>query len=171
MTVLESTTIRPVRSSDLEVLLVLNNAAVPATSELDMKGLSALVDNSAACLVAERDNDVVGFLLCLCEGAPYDSLNYLWVSRERQRFAYTDRICVADHARGNGIGEALYNALFELEKDSGRSVVCEVNERPPNPGSLKFHKRLGFRDIGRQDHGDKAVVYLERANDRGQTRP
>jgi predicted GNAT superfamily acetyltransferase len=29
-------------------------------------------------------------------------------------------------------------------------VTCEVNLDPPNPRSLAFHERLGFREVGRQ---------------------
>jgi predicted GNAT superfamily acetyltransferase len=160
-----SLSVRPVKASDLDELQVLNNAAVPAVNELDAEALKELVDTALICLVAELDGRVSGFLLCLAEGEAYDSRNYVWLSNNRERFAYTDRICVAECARGNRIGEALYEELFKAEKESGRPFVCEVNERPPNPGSVKFHKRLGFNEIGRQDHGDKAVVYMERTND------
>jgi predicted GNAT superfamily acetyltransferase len=42
-------------------------------------------------------------------------------------------------------------------------IGCEVNIQPPNPASLAFHTRIGFRDIGRQAFvpGRKEVVYLE----------
>ena len=156
--------IRPAVKSDLKTLLQLNNAAVPAVNDLTTSELADLIASAAVCLVAEQNGRIDGFLLCLREGSAYDSRNYQWLSRERKHFAYTDRICVAAHSRGKRIGEQLYQALFEREKNTGRSFVCEVNERPPNHGSLKFHKRLGFQEIGRQDHGDKAVVYLERTN-------
>ena len=157
--------IRPFRESDLATLLPMNNAAVPAVSELTDEKFAALIAGALVCLVAEMDGRPAGFLLCLAEGQDYDSPNYAWVSRNRRRFAYTDRICVGENVRGKGIGETLYKALFDAHRGSGRSFVCEVNERPANPGSLRFHARLGFREIGRQDHGDKAVVYLERADD------
>lgn len=157
-------TIRLVQDSDIPTLLSLNNAAIPAVNELTEAELKDLIDSAAHCFVAEVNDGPAGFLLCLSEGQSYDSRNYFWLSQNRRRFAYTDRICVAESARGNRIGEALYQALFEAQRETGRSFVCEVNERPPNPGSLKFHKRLGFQEIGRQDHGDKAVVYLERMN-------
>lgn len=156
--------IRPYRESDLATLLPMNNAAVPAVSELTESKFAALIASALVCLVAEVDGRPAGFLLCLAEGQDYDSPNYAWVSRNRKRFAYTDRICVDENARGKGIGEALYRALFDFERDGDRTFLCEVNERPPNPGSMKFHARLGFREIGRRDHGDKAVVYLERTN-------
>jgi len=156
--------IRAFKESDLATLLPMNNAAVPAVSPLTDRSFADLVAGALVCLVAELDGRPAGFLLCLAEGQDYDSPNYAWISRNRRHFAYTDRICVGEDARGKGIGEALYGALFEFLRDSDRTCLCEVNERPPNPGSLRFHTRLGFREIGRQDHGDKAVIYLERAN-------
>lgn len=156
--------IRPVEFGDLETLLTLNNASAPAVNELTLHQLIDLVKSAQICLVAEVDGKPSGFLLCLVDGGNYDSSNYLWLSERRQRFAYTDRICVAETVRGQKIGELLYDALFEIHCGSGRTFVCEVNERPPNLGSLRFHKRLGFSEIGRQDHGDKAVVYLERSS-------
>ena len=160
-----SLTIRSARPCDIPALLALNNAAVPAVNELTADELAALIASAAHCLVAEAEAGPAGFLLCLAKGQDYASRNYLWLSRARRRFAYTDRICIDASARCQGIGEALYRALFDAERGSGRSFVCEVNERPANPGSLRFHQRLGFAEIGRLDHGDKAVVYLERTND------
>lgn len=156
--------IRPAEVTDLETLLALNNASVPAVNELTLHQLEDLVNAARICLVAEVDSKPCGFLLCLVDGESYNSRNYRWLSQRRQRFAYTDRICVAETARGRKIGEFLYGALFEIHDGSDRTFVCEVNERPPNPGSLRFHKRLGFSEIGRQDHGDTAVIFLERSN-------
>jgi uncharacterized protein len=154
--------VRPVMDADLPALLAMNNAAVPAVNELSTADLKALIDDALVCLVAEVDEEPAGFLLCLPEGKTYDSRNYVWLSGHLERFAYTDRICVAENARGRRIGEALYKALFALPETDGRPFACEVNSRPPNPGSLRFHKRLGFSEIGTQDHGEKAVVYLKR---------
>jgi predicted GNAT superfamily acetyltransferase len=30
------------------------------------------------------------------------------------------------------------------------SVLCEVNIMPPNPGSIRFHKRFDFEECGSQ---------------------
>jgi predicted GNAT superfamily acetyltransferase len=27
-------------------------------------------------------------------------------------------------------------------------LCCEVNVEPPNPGSLRFHERIGFAEVG-----------------------
>ncbi|WP_106754742.1 GNAT family N-acetyltransferase [Pannonibacter carbonis] len=154
--------IRPVRSEDLPVLLAINNACTPGVGELDMPRLQHLVEQAAHVLVAEIESAPAGFLLCLHEGAAYDSANYRWLSNRFSRMAYVDRIAVADRHRGLGLGDRLYKALKDAEAGSGRPITCEVNERPANPGSLRFHTRLGFRPVGHLDHGDKAVVFLAR---------
>ncbi|WP_428647716.1 GNAT family N-acetyltransferase [Roseibium sp.] len=158
-----SVTFRPFLPGDLSTLLTMNNAAVPAVSELTAEALLDLVNSALVCLVAEADDTPVGFLLCIGEGAAYESPNYRWLSERLTNFAYTDRIAVDETRRGQKIGDGLYDALFRQFAGSGRCFLCEVNERPPNPGSLRFHKRLGFEEIGKADHGDKAVVYLKRA--------
>ncbi|GGB35234.1 acetyltransferase [Roseibium aquae] len=140
----------------------MNTAAVPAVNDLTEDALHQLIRQSLACPVAIAQDRPVGFLLCLAEGLAYDSRNYRHLGQMRARFAYTDRICVDDSMRNQKVGEKLYQAVFQTVDPTGRSLVCEVNTRPPNPGSLRFHKRLGFTEIGEADHGDKAVVYLER---------
>ncbi|MHA7777070.1 GNAT family N-acetyltransferase [Roseibium sp. M-1] len=155
-------TIRPFLPGDLDALLPLNNAAVPAVNGLSAEDLLDLVNSALICLVAEARGAVAGFLLCIGDGTSYDSRNYHWLSERLSNFAYTDRICVDETLRGQKIGDALYAALFRHFAGSGRAFVCEVNERPPNPGSLRFHERLGFAEIGKADHGEKAVIFLKR---------
>lgn len=154
--------IRTFQPGDLPHLLQLNNAAVPAVNELTAEELLDLVNSAIVVVVAAVDDVPAGFLLCVSDGTGYESRNYLWLSERFSNFAYTDRICVDQSLRGQKIGDALYARLFAHLEGTGRSFVCEVNERPPNPGSLQFHKRLGFEEIGRADNGDKAVVYLKR---------
>lgn len=44
-------------------------------------------------------------------------------------------------------------------------VTCEVNLVPPNPESLAFHHRLGFRQVGEQSTygGSVRVALLARS--------
>ncbi|NRG17681.1 GNAT family N-acetyltransferase [Rhizobiales bacterium] len=158
--------IRPAEPRDIENLIAINEAAVPAVNSLEAAELARLIAMSARTLVSERNEKPAGFVLCLDETADYDSRNFLWLKRNFERFFYVDRIAVSPEARGLGLGEKLYDALVgETSADgtcAGAPLTCEVNERPPNPGSLRFHKRLGFLEVGRQDLGDKAVVYLAR---------
>ena len=155
--------IEPLQESDLPAVLKLNNDAVPATSWLDPAGLSALFEMASYALgvrVPGRD-DVVGFCLNLDPGAEYQSLNYRWFSERYESFTYLDRIVVHPEFRDRGIGAAIY---AELERRIGGSVpwlFCEVNVKPMNAASLRFHERIGFVEVGRQDtEGGKKTVSL-----------
>jgi predicted GNAT superfamily acetyltransferase len=58
---------------------------------------------------------------------------------------------VAPHAHGRGLGRLLYDAVVDRARALGLGeVTCEVNLEPPNPGSLAFHRRLGFAQVGEQ---------------------
>ena len=58
---------------------------------------------------------------------------------------------VSSQSRGAGIGRLLYADLFAF---AGRSqvahVTCEYDIDPPNEVSRRFHKGLGFREVGTQ---------------------
>jgi len=153
--------------ADLDRMLTLNNDAAPNVNRLEPSDLERLMGWATVAAGARGDDGpLLGFVLALPPGLPYDSPNYRWVCRERTEFLYVDRVVVAQEARGHGVGRVLYRAVMRVAASLHRRaarVVCEVNERPPNPGSMAFHKALGFRPIGRVDHGpnDKAVRFLE----------
>jgi predicted GNAT superfamily acetyltransferase len=155
----------PLTNADLPDALALNNAAVPHVNVLDLAALDRLRALSAVAVACRNaDGGLAGFMLALPPGLDHDSPNYRWGCANRSHLIYVDRIVVAPDARGLGIGRALYDPVIEAARREGHGrVLCEVNERPPNPGSLAFHKALGFREIGRADYGpgDKAVVFLE----------
>jgi hypothetical protein len=69
---------------------------------------------------------------------------------------------VADGFRGQGLGQVLYDAIFgAARQELLAEVLCEVNLEPPNPGSLAFHDRLGFTEVGQlSTKGDTVVVSL-----------
>ena len=158
--------IRSLVAADLPRLLALNNAAVPAVNELDAPALAALVEHShLAVAVVDDDNaaaDVLGFAILFVAGAEYASENYRWFSQRSTDFLYVDRIVVADGFRGQGLGQVLYDAIFgAARRDLLAEVLCEVNLEPPNPGSLAFHGRLGFAEVGQlSTKGDTVVVSL-----------
>lgn len=161
--------IRPFEPEDLAALHVINQAGVPGVGHAetadDLGGLIAL----GTCLVAaSKDGTPLGFINLVAPGtAAYESDNLRWIegwiTREQVSAHYVDRVAIGEPARGQGIGEALYRAAFEAAKPNA-FLCCEVNTDPDNPGSHRFHQRLGFEAIG--DHryrADYAVRFYARA--------
>jgi predicted GNAT superfamily acetyltransferase len=162
-----------VTEADLDRLVELNTASVPAVNAIDVDQMRWLVEHSelAVAVVTQADaakddgshpDAVLGFVLALRPGLDYASENYRWFSERGADFLYVDRIVVADGHRSAGLGAALYDAVFERARAVGAAEVeCEVNVEPPNPGSMAFHSRLGFAEVGRQStKGGAAVVAL-----------
>ena len=158
--------IRPLTADDLDAVLALNNANVPAVSPLDDVELARLAALTSVGLVAELDGEFAGFCMVMSPGADYASLNYTWFSRHAAglgyaTFAYLDRIAVDPAARRHGVGRALYAHLLEHLRGVAPVLFCEVNVRPRNDVSLGFHAALGFREVGQQDtDGGKRVSLL-----------
>lgn len=157
--------VRDWREADLAPLHAINQAAVPGVGTLSRGAHDQLIrEVGAATLVAEVGGQPVGFVLCMLEGLNYASLNYKWVSERYEQFAYVDRVAVDAAQRSGGIGAALYAAAYEKFAGKRHVFLAEVNLAPPNPGSLRFHKREGFREVGErwETEGEKGVVYLEK---------
>jgi uncharacterized protein len=155
--------IRPLAPGEAEWALALNNAAAPAVNPLASEALGALIGWSDACLVAEVGGAPAGFVLAVPgPGLPYESLNYRWFSARYERFQYVDRAVVDPAIRSRGLGGALYAELGRRASGAYPRICAEVNLRPPNPRSLAFHERMGFRPVGEQDTegGAKRVVLL-----------
>lgn len=113
---------------------------------------------SEIALVAEERDLVVGFCLVLRKSAPYESLNFKWFRDRYDDFVYLDRVAVAATHRNRGIGGLLYD---EVERLTDQSLFAlEVNLRPRNDGSLRFHARRGFVEVGRQETDYDALVSL-----------
>jgi uncharacterized protein len=154
-------TLRPISDSDISTVLALNAADVAALSPLDHERLTLLRKQAAHALVAEAAGQVVGFVLTFAPGSAYDSDNFAWFSRRYGGgFLYLDRIVVDPAYRRRGIGGRVYEALEDEARAYGR-LVCEVNSKPPNDGSLAFHAARGYVEVGHLQHGpDKVTVML-----------
>jgi hypothetical protein len=142
-----------------EALRALNNAFAKETSFLDEADWVRLTGR-ARFAFATPEAFVIGF----DQDADYDSPNFLWFRDRYERFAYVDRIVVADTAHGKGLGRALYEKLFAEAKAAGYPcVMAEVNTNPPNPGSLTFHAKMGFEAVGEVTLSpQKSVRYFAR---------
>lgn len=152
---------REIVAADLARVLELNNAAVPAVSSLTADELARLVEMAAVTVVADVDGEVAGFAVGFEPGALYQSENYRYFADRLDDFHYLDRIVVDPAYFRRGIGSGLYD---EIERRAAAPVlVCEVNVRPRNDGSLAFHEVRGFRQVDTQDtDGGKKTVALLR---------
>ena len=153
--------IRPLADHDLADVLALNNASVPEVNELDAAEVTRLLGLSESALVAEVEGRFAGFCWTLGPDQPYASLNYAWFSARYTDFTYLDRIAVSPDFRRYGVGRALYAELVRRFTGVKPVILCEVNIRPHNEISLRFHAGLGFREVGQQDtDGGKKTVSL-----------
>jgi len=143
-------------------LLALNNRFAQDLSSLDDDSASRLL--SQCFMAAHVGNEAL--LLALDQDADYENPNFRWFKERFARFVYVDRVVVSETLRGQGIGRALYGALFSRARAKGHArVVCEINLDPPNPGSDAFHVAMGFEAIGQAylPDRDKTVRYYARA--------
>lgn len=157
-------TLRPAVEDDFDAILQLNTAAVPHVNRIDRHELAGLAAQAFHFHVARVGDSLAGFLLSLAPGADYGSLNYRWFSERYEQFVYVDRIVVADDHHGLGIGRRLYAGLERAMAGFAPSLTCEVNLAPANPGSLAFHGRLGFAEVGQQatEGGAKRVCLMHK---------
>lgn len=150
----------PIGPEGIDELLRLNNDHAEELSALDADSFRTL----AAQAFFAKAMGTQAFIFAFDQDAAYGSPNFIWFRDRYSRFVYVDRIAVSPTARGLGRARTLYEALFHRARVAGHErIVCEVNVRPPNPGSDAFHERFGFNEVGRAEiHGGaKAVRYLE----------
>lgn len=159
--------IRDAVESDEEFILALNAASTPAVAEMDAGDLSDIAGWAHRVLVAEMDGERCGFLILIRPGSAYPSDNYAWFEAKFDNHLYIDRIAVSEFAKGEGVGRALYEEAAVIAVGNGdERLTCEVNVDPPNPQSMAFHTRMGFRHLHTRPSGgskpQKIVAMLER---------
>lgn len=143
------TNIRKMTLSDASEVISLNQTVVDVTSPIDSNRFAAHYELSTTKLVAELDGEVIGFVMAMTDGSPYDNGNYRWFSERLKNFMYIDRVVISDACRGLGIGHQLYSQTLDTALRSGVTSVCaEMDLEPPNRESLRFHEAAGFAQIG-----------------------
>lgn len=158
--------IRALSAADADAVLRLNADAGDAVFRLDAAEYARLLGLStrhrAACDSAGR---LIGYALAFAREDAYDGEEFhaLRVALAAP-FLYIDQVVVAAPARARGVGRALYDALAAQCLAAGAfRLCCEVNTAPPNPASLAFHRRMGFRILGGMDTADgRRVALLQR---------
>jgi len=154
--------IGPILKSHHAKILRINEEFVHWLSPLDEDGLNDLLNLAH---YKKQIHDADGVLIGYAHDVDYDHKNLRWLRARFEKFFYIDRIILSSGAQGKGFGKKLY-ANFEAEavKRGLPRLVCEVNVKPNNPGSHKFHDRLGFRAIGDVDYPifDAVLRYYEK---------
>ncbi|HEY5337589.1 MAG TPA: GNAT family N-acetyltransferase [Rhizomicrobium sp.] len=154
--------LRDATSADWPELLALNEESVHFLSPMDAARLAQLAKAACSLRVVEQDGAVAAFLLGFRRGANYDSPNFLWFNAREGDFVYVDRVVVSPEFRGRKFADLLYDDFESFARAQGVTrITCEVNVEPPNPVSLRFHERRGFREVGREGYGVKTVSMLE----------
>ncbi|HFI0395129.1 TPA: N-acetyltransferase family protein [Streptococcus suis] len=143
-------TIRKARQSDIPVLIKLlqdilqvHHQARPdifrsTGQKFSEDELRELLDNPAKpVFVYEVDGQVVGHLFCELSTAKSDVL-------EPVKTLFIDDLCVASTARGQKIGEQLYDFALSYAKEQGcHNLTLDV--WADNAGAVRFYERLGMK--------------------------
>ncbi|HKO38294.1 MAG TPA: GNAT family N-acetyltransferase [Solirubrobacterales bacterium] len=87
-------------------------------------------------LVAEREGEVVGYAYATA-----------FNERHAYRWSTSVSVYVAEEASGQGVGRALYGALFDRLRERGFRMAC-AGITLPNAASEALHERLGFELVG-----------------------
>lgn len=153
-------------SSHLDEVLRLNNANVPAVSYMDRAELEvdlALAQHALVIGANTVDNIVAGFCTTFSSGLQQDlGVNYAWFAARYPSFVYLDRVVIDEPFRSHGLGQLLYGEVEQRIRNEGRTTLftCEVNLQPRNEGSLRFHSRLGFTQVGEQESKPGLIVAM-----------
>ena len=156
--------IRDAALVDEDFILALNAASTPAVGEMAAQSYRDIAAQAYRILIAEAGGEPAGFLILIRPGSSYPSDNYGWFEEQFDRHLYIDRIAVSERAKGQGVGRALSDEALKLAAELGEQrLTAEVNEDPPNPQSMAFHEKLGFRHLlSRMSRSGKVVAMLER---------
>jgi hypothetical protein len=150
--------------ADLPDVLALNEASLPHVSTMDMQRTSWFAANSYYFRIARLDDLFAGFLIGLRPGIDYDSENYRWFCDNYPDFGYVDRVAVSASARRQGVASRLYDDFANALRGEVEVMTCEVNIRPPNESSMRYHEIHGFRQVASQETegGKKMVAMMEK---------
>ena len=143
-------TIRKARQSDIPVLnellqdiLQVHHKARPdifksSGQKFSEEDLKALLDNpDKPIFVYEVDGQVVGHLFCELRTATGDVLQPV-------KTLFIDDLCVASAARGQKIGEQLYEFALSYAKEQG-CYNLTLDVWADNAGAVRFYDRLGMK--------------------------
>jgi uncharacterized protein len=154
--------IRPAEPRDWPAVLAINREGTPGVAALDARELAILAADATYFRIAAQPGLVLGYCLAFGPESAYRGEEFLWFQRHARGTLYIDQVATSEGARRRGVGSSLYRDVAGFAFDRGlRALSCEINLRPHNPVSLRFHERLGFRPVGSLETGDGRTVSLQ----------
>lgn len=155
--------VRNIKSADLTRVLAINNANTPGVSELTLSELETDITNCLHALAIDNEHgEVCAFCITFAPDAPDAGVNHRWFAERYASFVYLDRIAIDPTYQNLGLGVLLYQSVEQQMIDSAQHslLCCEVNLEPPNPGSLRFHHRIGFTEVGQHSPQQNYLVSM-----------
>ena len=155
--------VRNIEIADVARVLEINNANTPGVSELTLSELETDIENCLHALAIDNEHgEVCAFCITFAPDAPDAGANHRWFAERYASFVYLDRIAIDPTYQNLGLGVLLYQSVEQQMIDSAQHslLCCEVNLEPPNPGSLRFHHRIGFTEVGQQSPQQNYVVSM-----------
>ena len=155
--------VRNIKSADLTRVLAINNANTPGVSELTLSELETDIKNCLHALAIDNEHGkVCAFCITFAPDAPDAGVNHRWFAERYASFVYLDRIAIDPTYQNLGLGVLLYQSVEQQMIDSAQHslLCCEVNLQPPNPGSLRFHHRIGFTEVGQHSPQQNYLVSM-----------
>ena len=143
--------VRNIEITDVARVLAINNANTPGVSELTLSELETDITNCLHALTIDNEHgEVCAFCITFAPDAPNAGVNHQWFAERYASFVYLDRIAIDPTYQNLGLGVLLYQSVEQQMIASAQHslLCCEVNLEPPNPGSLRFHHRIGFTEVG-----------------------
>jgi predicted GNAT superfamily acetyltransferase len=153
-----------IAEADLDLVLALNEASVPHVNSIDLSQMRWFATNAYYFRIARVDGRFAGFLIGLRPGLEYGSENYRWFCDNYPDFGYVDRVAVDASARRLGVASRLYDDFAEKLHGHVDCMTCEVNIRPSNESSMRYHEIHGFVQVASQETegGAKKVALMEK---------
>jgi uncharacterized protein len=157
--------LRDITVSDIGIILKINEGSVKFLSPLTHSRIETLVDQSKYHKIIEQEGHIAAFILAFDPSANYDSPNFLWFKERYKSFLYIDRIVVDKEYRRKGLAKLLYDDIIKFASQNNYyCLTCEIDIHPPNYGSLQFHDKYKFVEVGTHwpYAGEKQVSLRER---------
>ena len=111
----------------------------PATKYNADELAEIIADDSTPVFVCEMDDGkLAGHAFCIHKQVLNDSV------LTDIRTLYIDDICVDEAARGQGVGQMLYQHVVEYARENGYYNIT-LNVWSCNPGAMKFYEAMGLK--------------------------